>query len=725
MALTASLVTLAATSTAQVALSDRPVFTSVNVPGNLALALSVEFPTAISVAHPDRNYSSAQTYIGYFDPTKCYSYSYTDGTGTNNYFFPDGVANNRTCPGTGTGAGNGPGRWSGNFLNWASMQTIDPFRWALTGGYRIYDTASLTVLEKAWASNQGSTNNFPDSTTKGSSVIAGATPFSNGSALTTRIWALGNKMRFVSPTASGANGASFTASYYNNTNVNGVAVATRPEGVINYNINNTWFPSPARTTNVSAKWSGRVTAPTAGNYRFRVRGDDGVRLTVQVNSGPTYSIGEAGWNAQAATNYDLPVPNVSANDTLNITVQYYQGTGGAEVSLQWQLPGAGNYKLVGEGDSADLYAESARHYNPTEALQNDRAYEVFMRVKVCDPAAPGGVEENCTLYGTNSYKPTGLMQKYSDKIRYSAFGYLNDDNINRDGGVLRAKQKFIGPMRPVPASDPVANALAEWSATTGVMLTNPDSADASATGVSNSGVMNYLNKFGQIPRAGETSPGGYKTFDPVGELYYAVQRYYRNKGNVPAWSNNATATQADGFPVITTWDDPVQYSCQRNFVLGIGDVNTHADRNLPGATGVSEPTKPDEVKNDTAVDAKTWTNRVGVLQGGDLDTTLGTTLGDTQNYGGCCNNNGALMAGLAYWANINDIRPDMAGDQTIQTYWLDVLEFGTYKKNNQFYLAAKFGGFKPEKGYLDSTATAAKFADTATTKSWWATTSDT
>ncbi len=46
-----------------------------------------------------------------------------------------------------------------------------------------------------------------------------------------------------------------------------------------------------------------------------------------------------------------------------------------------------------------------------------------------------GVEANCKQYGSN-YKPEGLIQKYSDRIRYSVFGYLNDKSAapNRDGG---------------------------------------------------------------------------------------------------------------------------------------------------------------------------------------------------------------------------------------------------------------------------------------------------
>ncbi len=565
----ASLVSIAATATAQVRLSDQPVFSAVNVPGNLALALSVEFPTAISVAHPSRTYSATNTYIGYFDPLKCYAYRYTDGASTDNYFYPVAKAPNRTCT----------GQWSGNYLNWASMQTIDPFRWALTGGYRVIDTASLTVLEKAWAANQGGTNNFPDSSVSTNATVSGATPFSTAVGISTRIWSLGNKMRFMTSTTN------------------------------------------------------------------------------------------------------TPAPN---------------------------------------------YGNAATAYNPGANYQHGTLYEVFIRVKVCETSlGVDALEGNCTLYGNNTYKPTGLMQQYSDKIRYSAFGYLNDSRISnniivRDGGVLRAKQKFVGPTMPVPGGLPVANSRAEWDASTGVMLTNPDSTDATAFGaaVSNSGVMNYLNKFGQI------TPGSYKTYDPVSELYYAAQRYLRNKGNVPEWTapggaNAATlATWADGFPVISTWDDPVQYSCQRNFILGIGDVNTHGDRNLPGSTGASEPAKPAEVLNDTAVDALAWTNRVGVLQG------MGNTLGATQPFGGCCTNNGALMAGLAYWANITDVRPDLTGMQTIQTYWLDVLENG-YKSNNQFYLTAKYGGFKAPDNYSDSTATATLFANNAATKAFWATTTDT
>jgi type IV pilus assembly protein PilY1 len=555
------------TAHAAVALPDQPVFTNTGVPGNLALALSVEFPTAVSVAHIDAAYSAANVYLGYFDPNKCYRYVYVADEKLR-HFAPRGDASSRKCDDR---------KWSGNFLNWATMQTIDPFRWALTGGYRSVDTPTLTLLEKAWASGQGGAGNFPNKALGTETLVKDNTSL-GWTSLTMRIQGLGNKMRFT------------------------------------------------RTGDV-----------------------DG---------------------------------------------------GGAVVP-----------------------------YNPGEEVSSSTVYEVSVRVKVCDTGEGAGtLEANCTAYPSGAYKPTGLLQQYAEKIRYSAFGYLNDDDINRDGGVLRAQQKFVGPLAPRPNNTALSNAASEWDANNGVMVTNPDASDASDTAtllgvpVSNSGVMNYLNKFGQIPPPGQTTPVGFKTYDPVGELYYAAIRYFKNQGNVPEWTDmtgrdlTARGRQVDGFPVITNWGDPIQYSCQRNFILGIGDVNTHADKNVPGPTSsATEPTKPATVLADTSVDSVEATNKVGQLHG------LGAGLGNVLNYNGCCSNNSALMAGLAYDAHTKDIRPDEAskpntkGLQTISTYWLDILEYRTYKADNQYYLAAKYGGFKVPEGF-DPVARA-----TDIPREWWST----
>jgi type IV pilus assembly protein PilY1 len=124
-----------------------------NVPGNLALVPSVEFPTVISVANIDNNYISTITFAGYFDSGKCYTYIY-NATESLRYFNPVRFSPSREC--------SNAGEWSGNFLNWAATQTIDPFRSALTGGYRVVDTATETQLEKARHPRYDKTNNFPN-----------------------------------------------------------------------------------------------------------------------------------------------------------------------------------------------------------------------------------------------------------------------------------------------------------------------------------------------------------------------------------------------------------------------------------------------------------------------------------------------------------------------------------------------------------------------------------
>ncbi|QAZ39177.1 pilus assembly protein [Methylibium sp. Pch-M] len=547
-------------ASAATTLADSPVFATSAVPGNVALALSVEWPTAVRSAHTSA-YVTTDVYLGYFDPNKCYKYQYyaTETATQLRHFYPVGDNTAHNC--------TGADEWSGNYLNWASTPTIDPFRWAMTGGYRIIDTTTTTILQKSRDTGQGLA---PDKSLTVAATVAQASPltFSN---LHTRIQGQGINMLFASS---------------------------------------------------SAALGGAVT-----------------------------------------------------------------------------------------------------DYNPAVAPVAGTVYRAVMRVKVCDSSATAGTREaNCKQYGSN-WKPEGLVQKYSNRIRFSAFGYLNHSDFLRDGAVLRAQQKFVGPTQPVPGQPAVTNAATEWDATTGIFAINPDAADATQTNASftpsvsitNSGVMNYLNKFGQL------NTNNYKSYDPVSELFYTALRYYKNQGNVAEYTTMGAANAAtrtaylDDFPVITNWNDPILYSCQRNFILGIGDIYTHRDKNLPGATGTTEePAKPAAVSGDTTVNAETMTNRAFALQG------LGAP--NVNNYSG--RNNSAGIVGLAYYANTTDIRPTVAGNaatvgkQTVQTYWVDVLE-QPFVADNQFYLAAKYGGFTVPNDYDPATRTA------ALPQEWWSTTGQT
>ena len=94
----------------------------------------------------------------------------------------------------------------------------------------------------------------------------------------------------------------------------------------------------------------------------------------------------------------------------------------------------------------------------------------------------------------------------------------------------------------------------------------------------------------------------------MNSLYLKLLNDFCHSGNVPSVSASEVMARTkgkfanpvynelhnliSGFPVITNWTDPIQYACQKNVLLGIGDVNTHRDKNLPGNTVTTdEPTE--------------------------------------------------------------------------------------------------------------------------------------
>ncbi|MFL6681980.1 MAG: pilus assembly protein [Burkholderiaceae bacterium] len=408
-----------------------------------------------------------------------------------------------------------------------------------------------------------------------------------------------------------------------------------------------------------------------------------------------------------------------AGDAPNKSVPFAAATGTTPFNwasgLKSRIWGAGIQLWVTAGANLDSNSVTTVDYQDalvaSGSLDASKVYALYMNVRVCDSAA--GLESNCVGY-EGAAKPEGLMQQYAGSLRYSAFGYLNDSSPTRDGGVLRARMAYIGPKIPQPGAAALVNPNPEWDPRTGVMVVNPAPDDADATNVlthnrttvRQSGVLNYLNKFGY-------SSGQYKTIDPVGELYYASLRYFKGQSNVASYTDMSlgspdTATVnnwVDGFPVISDWSaDPIVYSCQKNFILGIGDVNTHRDGNLPGATPSDrEPPQPPEVSADASatapVNVLASTRLVGSMEG---DTNLASrwATSDEGTY---------YIAGLAYDAHLplpgkgvrqfTDPATSLSTVSTVSTYWLDVQEYQTYVNNNQYYYATKYGGFKVPSTY--------------------------
>ena len=335
------------------------------------------------------------------------------------------------------------------------------------------------------------------------------------------------------------------------------------------------------------------------------------------------------------------------------------------------------------------YAKARLRITPTdtqfyiEAWNADNTNKIasanfYARVKACD-ATYGAVASNCTNYGT-SVKPTGEIQTKSNSLRFSAFGYLIDNVPDRDGGVLRAGMRSVGSIRTTIAGVTEPNPQREW-ASDGTFVVNPD---AAAEG--NSGVLNYLNKFGLV--------SGYKGYDPVGELYGESLQYLMHKSPRSASTSGMTTAMKDGFPVDTTWADPIQGACQQNFVLVIGDTNTHCDGRVSGgqennaAFCGSKSYSSTTLSNGVSVNANTWTDYIG-----DFESPARSSLSTTQTGSG---GHGTFhIAGLSYFAHVNNIRPDIANsDVRVKTYVVDVDETSSTPYNlRQYWYAAKYGGF--------------------------------
>ncbi len=748
------------TGFAAVDIDQVPLNTPAEVPGNLVLVPSVEWPTVVThandpgVAEGSANYSPSTDYAGYFNANLCYAYHY-DPVEANRYFYPvEATGSNHSCAGK-TGGTVNQKLWSGNFLNWASMQAIDTFRLALTGGYRVHRPAdgtppNVTITGSDRTSVTKSTSEMPNVTylEKGNSDrwdntytplrrmtanVGDATP-SATSSMRMRIGALRNQMWFI-PNSNGGLG---DGESYNNPQpiqlpmTDGSQTTTDGDGpAMPYDPRYHTLPNADTTTVTNG------TACASG----------------EVGCSPATPICGAGlsWNGSVCVGFE------QKDACPDSSYRYFRTNGGGrchrnsnssssyiddDCGSGWDRPTSnGN----GQQCSREVTGAAIPQYQRTVYGRNE-VYAVSVRVKVCDGTLD--TRPFCTPYG-NNFKPEGLLQQNARKVRYGLFSYITETGQIRDGGVMRARQKLIAPVssgevartaKAYPDRDRIAGIdNPEWDPATGVIIDNPDTLDAGATSTSigncgsnapdgsqctirYSGVINYLNRFGQILTGQPTL----KSYDNLSEMYYMALRYLRGLANISTYSNltkgnsgsdlNSSGAlakyqNADGLPVVEDWyktgantavrrwdaapaisvgtdGDPMLYQCQTSVILGIGDTSTNNEDDADNKT------------RDSAAPANTW---------------RGYT--EFSSSGGRGN-----LAGLAYWAHLNDLRSDVPNNpvpggaanakrgQTISTFWVDVVERNDLFANNtnQFYNATKYGGYAIPLADWDTNGNAAR-----------------
>jgi len=570
-----------------------PIINSGDV-ANLALVLSVEFPTT-KMAYPHGTaYVATKQYLGYYNSTTCYRYA---GTSDDGYFVPAGATNTSyQCNLSGTGVG-----WSGNFMNYANTSAIDIMRFALTGGDRYVDetgSTGRTILQRA-----------------------------------------------ILPSDASGSGNGRNTNFY------------------------------AGGTNDAGNWSVVYLAPGAATAALTPFGSSTAVYVKACDDKIFFGNTNTGQCAAPGNNANLAVTSMVTPSTPTSTTV------------------TGTFKA---------------------------------RVLVCDSTEGPARPDLCKQQPNGFYKPVGEIQKNADKVRVAAFGYLIDSASwgtgtegARYGGVLRAPMKFAGPNQKSAAGIVSANTETEWNENTGQFILKPINSTNEA-GYTTTGVINYINKFGRLTRNDGIGVDIYKRRDPVGELYYEAIRYFQGKQPTSEAVSSLTDTLRAGYPVYTSWSDPMQTTCQRNYAMVVGDNNTSKDAYLPGSSvsGQNRLTDVTTVNSDSVtLDASYWTRRVtsfetngsltynfavpqedllsGPANGNATSGATGVQSGNTNLDTATFSDSASyLYAGIAYWANTQKIRPDKPLAR-VRTYVIDVDESGngSLVRSRGMYLAGKYGGF--------------------------------
>lgn len=156
--LTLAAATFAIYAKAAVDISQTPIFVSEAVPPLSMLVMGRDhslFFEAYNDASDidgdgelDLRFKPSIEYYGIFDSNLCYTHS---GGETNNAFFsPVGITSALTTPSRAC-----QGQWSGNWLNYVTTSRIDALRKVLYGGHRDVDTATQTILRRAYIPQDG------------------------------------------------------------------------------------------------------------------------------------------------------------------------------------------------------------------------------------------------------------------------------------------------------------------------------------------------------------------------------------------------------------------------------------------------------------------------------------------------------------------------------------------------------------------------------------------
>jgi type IV pilus assembly protein PilY1 len=162
------------------------------------------------------------------------------------------------------------------------------------------------------------------------------------------------------------------------------------------------------------------------------------------------------------------------------------------------------------------------------------------------------------------------------------------------------------------------------------------------------------------------------TWTPLAESLYEATRIFR--GERSAYNGGVNYAPKD----------PIQYSCQKNFVLILTDGESTKDENLPGTCFGGYGSA---VSDSSGFNVRTWMNNIASNEGYSSQACTPANSSDGTYY----------LEGVAYWAHVTDLRSDWSGEQSITTYTVFAFDDSPIGRDI-LQKAAKYGGFDDKNG---------------------------
>ncbi|MBD2701213.1 hypothetical protein IC229_11240 [Spirosoma sp. BT702] len=136
------------------------------------------------------------------------------------------------------------------------------------------------------------------------------------------------------PSSGCGTGNGLLGFYTNSTDLAQNPVTVRTDAQLNFTWGGSPVPGVVNEDGFSVRWFGQVEAPVSGNYTFKINNDDGTRLWIN----DQLLIDD--WNGHGPTWMQGSI-YLNAGQKYDITIDYVEYSGGAQMQLYWEYPGQG------------------------------------------------------------------------------------------------------------------------------------------------------------------------------------------------------------------------------------------------------------------------------------------------------------------------------------------------------------------------------------------------